>query len=99
MNLEIGYKQPFRSLILRLPDTLLTMSRKVVTVRNICNAWPYIFFGERLTIAVSRDLEESSRKIWTTMKDYDTRRSLGEKRVIREATCRLSGMQTDCFEL
>lgn len=27
------------------------------------------------------------------MKDYDTRRSLGVKRVIREPTCRLSGMQ------
>lgn len=86
---------------LRLPDTLLSMSRKVVTVRNICNAWPYIFWWtvRPLTIAVSCDLEESSRKIWTTMKDYDTRRSLGEKRVIREPTCRLSGMQTDCFEL
>lgn len=42
-NLEMATSNRF-GFNLRLPDTLLTMSRKVVTVRNICNAWPYIFW-------------------------------------------------------
>lgn len=49
------------------------MSRKVHYVRNVGKTLPYSFVnGSRGRARFRATFEESSRKIWTTMKDYDT---------------------------